>query len=75
MNLLDEPGPKDRAVVDPLTNETIPRQGGGAMFLFSAVIAGLAISLVLLGLAQVFPTYLDPVAWSAVDLAGSPMTP
>jgi len=65
MNLLDEPRPKDRIVVDPLTNETIPRHGGGAMFLFSAVSDGLAISLVLLGLAQVFATYLDPVSWSS----------
>ena len=73
-NRLPEPSVGDRVVVDPVTNEVIPRPGGWAMF-FSALIAGSAISLVLLGIAGAFPTYLDPVAWSAVDLAGNPMTP
>jgi hypothetical protein len=41
----------------------------------SILIAGFAISLVLLGIAWALPTYLDPVAWSAVDVAGNPTTP
>lgn len=74
-NRLPEPRPGDRAVVDRVTNEVIPRYSGGVMFLWSILIAGFAISLVLLGIARAFPTYLDPVAWSAVDVAGNPMTP
>ena len=73
MNRLPEPTRGDRVVVDPVTNEVIPRSGGWTLF-FSALIAGLAISLVLLGIAWAFPTYLDPVAWIAVDLSGKPMT-
>lgn len=73
MARLPEPGVGDRAVVDPITNEVIPRHGGGAMFLWSAIVAGLAISLVLLGVSWTFPTYLDPVGWSAVDVTGNPV--
>ena len=73
MARLPEPGVGDRVVVDPITNEVIPRYGGGAMFFLSAIVAGFAISLVLLFVAGTFPTYLDPVGWSAVDLAGNPM--
>ena len=58
-----------------MTNEVIPRYGGGVMFLWSILIAGFAISLVLLGIAWALPTYLDPVAWSVVDVAGNPTTP
>lgn len=43
------------------------------MFLWSAIVAGLAISLVLLGVSWTFPTYLDPVGWSAVDVTGNPV--
>lgn len=75
MNRLAEPARKDRVVVDPGTNEMIPRLGGWAMFFWSALIASLAISLVLLGVASALPTYLDPVAWTAIDLAGHPLTP
>lgn len=75
MNLLPEPGVRDRVVVDPMTNEVIPRYGGWTMFFWSTLIAGFAISLVLLLVTWTFPTYLDPVAWKAVDVAGNPMTP
>lgn len=69
-----EPGVRDRVVVDPMTNEVIRRYGGWAMFFWSAIVASLAISLVLLFVSWTFPTYLDPVGWSAVDVAGNPMT-
>ena len=73
MNRLPEPTRGDRVLVDPVTHEVIPRPGGGTLF-FAALIAGFAISLVLLGVAWAFPTYLDPVVWSAVDLSDNPMT-
>ncbi len=75
MARLPEPGVGDRVIVDPITNEVIPRCGGWAMFFWSAIVASLAITLVLLFVAWTFPTYLDPVGWSAVDVAGNPMTP
>ena len=73
MARLPEPGVGDQVVVDPITNEVIPRYGGWTMFFWSAIVASLAISLVLLFVAWTFPTYLDPVGWSAVDVAGNPM--
>lgn len=74
MARLPEPGVGDRVVVDPMTNEVISRHGGWAMFFWSAVVASFAITLVLLVVAWTFPTYLDPVGWSAVDVAGNPVT-
>jgi len=74
MARLPEPVVGDRVALDPITNEVISRYGGWAMFFWSAVVASFAIALVLLGVAWTFPTYLDPVGWSAVDVAGNPMT-
>lgn len=74
MAMLPEPEVRERVVVDPITNEAFPRYGGWAMFFWSAIIASLAITLVLLFVAWTFPTYLDPVGWSAVDVAGNPVT-
>lgn len=74
MSLLPEPAAGERVVVDPITGEGITRYGGWTMFFVSAVIASIALSLVLLGVAWAFPTHLDPVVWSAVDVAGHPMT-
>ena len=65
---------RERVVVDPITNEAFHRYGGWAMFFWSAIIASLAITLVLLFVAWTFPTYLDPVGWSAVDVTGNPVT-
>ena len=75
MSLLPEPAAGERVVVDPMTGEGITRYGGWTMFFVSAVIAGIGLSLVLLGVAWILPNYLDPVVWSAVDVAGNPMTP
>ena len=75
MALMSEPGARDRVVVDPMTGEVIPRYGGWTMFFWSAVIASMALSLVLLGVSWALPNYLDRVVWSAVDVAGHPMTP
>ena len=75
MSLLPEPAAGERVVVDPMTGEGITRYGGWTMFFVSAVIASIALSLVLLGVAWILPNHLDPVVWSAVDAAGHPMTP
>jgi hypothetical protein len=74
MNLLPVPQLRDRIVVDLVTGETIRRYGGWTMFFWSTIIASLAISLMLLGVARLFPTYLDPVGWSVVDATGSRLT-
>jgi hypothetical protein len=71
MNRLPEPEAIDRVVVDPVTNEGIRRQGGWTMFAWLMIVANLAISVVLLALHWVLPTYLDPVGWDVVYLTGA----
>jgi len=76
MTLLPEPGPGVTGVVaDPVTGEVTRRRGGWMMFIVFALLTNLVISLALLALSWTFPTYLDPVGWSAVDLAGKAMAP
>lgn len=74
MNLLPDPAPRDRVLVDPVTNRTLRRYGGWMVFLWFTLVTRLALSLLLIAVAFAFPTYLDPVAWIGVDLAGHRLT-
>jgi hypothetical protein len=74
MNLLPEPAARERDIVDPVTNRTLHRYGGWMVFIWFTLAARLALSLLLIAVAFAFPTHLDPVAWTAVDLAGNPLT-
>lgn len=70
MSRLPEPQARDRVVLERGVNTPIHRHGGWAMFFWSILI-GLVISLVLLAVSAALPTRLDPVVWTAVDLAGN----
>jgi len=74
MNLLPDPAPSDRVLVDPVTNQTLRRYGGWMVFLWFTLVTRLALSLLLIAVAFAFPTHLDPVAWTGVDLAGNRLT-
>ena len=76
MNALPEPKPGVAGVVvNPVTNERIRRYGGWTMCIGFGLLTSLGLSLLLTAVSWVFPKYLDPVAWSAVNLAGTPTAP
>ena len=74
MNLVPEPAASDRIVVDRVTNRKLHRYGGWMVFLWFTLVTRLALTLLLVAVAFAFPTYLDPVGWSAVDVAGNRLT-
>ena len=71
MNRVPEPEPRDRVFVDPVTSQSMRRIGGGLLFVWSVLFASFALSLVMFGVVWALPTYVDPVVWSAVDMAGN----
>lgn len=74
MNLVPAPAASDRVILDAVTNRRLHRYGGWMVFLWFTLVARLALSLLLVAVAFAFPTYLDPVGWSAVDVAGNRLT-
>jgi hypothetical protein len=44
------------------------------VFLWFTLVVRLALSLLVVAVAFAFPTYLDQVGWSAVDVAGNRLT-
>ena len=74
MNLLPDPAPRDRVLVDPVTNTTLRRYGGWMVLLWFTLVTRLALSLLLIAVAFAFPTHLDPVAWIGVDVGGHRLT-
>jgi hypothetical protein len=74
MNLLPEPGPSERMLVDPATDEGIRRRGGWNMFVWAFVIGNIMVNLLLATIGSLLPNYLDPVVWTTVDVAGTVLT-
>ena len=68
------PAASDRVIVDPVTNRRLHRYGGWMVFLWFTLVVRLALSLLVVAVAFAFPTYLDQVGWSAVDVAGNRLT-
>jgi hypothetical protein len=74
MNQLPEPRAGDGFAVNLATNDRVVRRGGWNMFFLVNLAAPLALSLLVLVLMWPFPDFVDPVAWTAVNLSGNPLT-
>ncbi|MEP7193836.1 MAG: hypothetical protein ABI903_13330 [Actinomycetota bacterium] len=73
MNLLPEPGRRDRVTVNPVTGRRIRRLGGWSMFIGVWVFAAVLVSLVPFVTGWALPDFVDPVRWTGVDLSGKPL--
>jgi hypothetical protein len=71
MNRLPEPSAGDGLAVNQATNDRVVRIDGWSTFFRVCLALNIAISVVLAVIMWVLPDFVDPVAWTAVDLSGN----
>jgi hypothetical protein len=75
VNLVPEPRAGDRFAVDQATGREISRLGGWNMFFWASFLGKFAISLVLFAVMWALPEFVDPIAWTGVDMGGNQLFP
>jgi hypothetical protein len=74
MNLVPEPGARDRVISEPGVNKPIYRHSGWAMFVWSVLLSGIAFGILQAALRWALPTYFDLVTWIPVNLPDNQLT-